>query len=116
MWLIQILLPRLHTGPGGRSSFGALIVGYYDQGKLRYASKVGSGFSNLQMRQITDKAKPLRQADCPLDHVPGGGGTGWGYGLTRAEKETATWLKPVLVWGQIAIVDPFLGVFARGPN
>ena len=31
-------------GSGGRSAFGALIVGYHDgAGRLRYASKVGTG-------------------------------------------------------------------------
>jgi bifunctional non-homologous end joining protein LigD len=37
-------------GKGKRASFGALIVGYRDGGKLRYASKVGTGFSNRQIR------------------------------------------------------------------
>ena len=84
-------------GQGSRSAFGALIVGYYDQGKLRYASKVGTGFSNLQIRQITEKCKPLQRADCPLDQIPDSRGTRWGYGLTAAERKTAVWLNPVLV-------------------
>lgn len=84
-------------GQGSRSSFGALVVGYYDQGRLRYASKVGTGFSNLQIRQIIEKAKPLQQAQCPLDHIPESEGSRWGYGLTAAERKTTVWLNPVLV-------------------
>jgi bifunctional non-homologous end joining protein LigD len=82
---------------GSRSSFGALIVGYYDQGKLRYASKVGTGFSHLQIRQIIEKSKPFQQPNCPFDHITESGGTSWSYGLTATERKTAVWLKPVLL-------------------
>ena len=35
-----------YTDPGGsRTDFGALLVGYYEQGSLRYAGKVGTGYS-----------------------------------------------------------------------
>ena len=32
------------TRGGSRTDFGALLVGYYEQGTLRYAGKVGTGF------------------------------------------------------------------------
>jgi bifunctional non-homologous end joining protein LigD len=57
-------------GRGGRSEFGALIVGYYEQGQLRYASKVGTGFSNRQIREFVAGTEPLRQAQCPFVHLP----------------------------------------------
>lgn len=84
-------------GSGGRTAFGALIVGYHEAGKLRYAAKVGTGFSVAQIRQIIEATKALVQAAPPFEHVPIGKGTSWSYGLTAAEVKTSIWLKPVLV-------------------
>jgi bifunctional non-homologous end joining protein LigD len=57
-------------GRGDRSEFGALIVGYYEQGQLRYASKVGTGFSSRQIREFVAGTEPLRQAQSPFDSIP----------------------------------------------
>jgi bifunctional non-homologous end joining protein LigD len=84
-------------GHGGRTGFGALIVGYYRDDKLFYASKVGSGFSNLQIRQLVERAASLRQALSPFERIPESDGSSWAYGLTAAERRTAVWLKPTLV-------------------
>jgi bifunctional non-homologous end joining protein LigD len=84
-------------GRGGRSEFGALIVGYYEQGQLRYASKVGTGFSNRQIREFVAGTEPLRQGQSPFDSIPESDGTSGSYGLTATERKTAVWLKPVLV-------------------
>ena len=46
------------TAPrGSRAGFGALLLGYYDDGELRYAGKVGTGFDDdflAQMRRRLD--------------------------------------------------------------
>ena len=84
-------------GQGGRSEFGALIVGYNVEGKLRYASKVGTGFSNAHIRQLIEAGDLIRQAQSPFAHLPESDGTSWSYGLTATERKTAVWLKPVLV-------------------
>ena len=84
-------------GQGGRADFGALIVGYYEGGKLRYASKVGTGFSNVQIREIQEAAEPLRQLHSPFDSIPESGGTAWSYGLTAAERKATVWVRPELV-------------------
>jgi bifunctional non-homologous end joining protein LigD len=84
-------------GRGGRADFGALIVGCFDQGKLRYASKVGTGFSDRQIRKIVQLGESVRQAECPFVHIPQSQGSSWSHGLTAAERRTAVWLRPVLV-------------------
>src|SRR5207248_6261848 len=38
-------------GSGARAPLGALLVGYWDDGKLRYASHVGSGFDERTLVQ-----------------------------------------------------------------
>jgi bifunctional non-homologous end joining protein LigD len=41
------------TDPAGsRVGFGALLVGYYDRGKLRYAGKVGTGFDTATLVRL----------------------------------------------------------------
>jgi bifunctional non-homologous end joining protein LigD len=85
------------AGKGARQPFGALIVGYYEKETLRYASKVGTGFSEVQIRDLLARFEPLRQSRCPCEAIPKGGGNSWSDGLTAAELRSAVWLKPVLV-------------------
>ena len=57
-----------HTDPGGaRHGFGALLLGYHDDGKLVYAGKVGTGFSEKSLADLTAKLKSLEQSKSPLD-------------------------------------------------
>jgi bifunctional non-homologous end joining protein LigD len=74
-----------------------LIVGYYESGRLCFAGKIGSGFSNAQIRDFLTRAKPLVEPAAPFTQIPIGYGSSWSYGLTRAELRTSVWLKPVLV-------------------
>ena len=55
------------TAPrGSRDEFGALLLGYYDGGRLRYAGKVGTGFdagdaarrSATQLRALRARRDP----------------------------------------------------------
>jgi bifunctional non-homologous end joining protein LigD len=42
-----------YTDPqGSRTGFGALLVGYYEGGKLRYAGKVGTGYDDALLREL----------------------------------------------------------------
>lgn len=51
-----------YTEPHGkRTGFGALLLGYYDHGRLRYAGKVGTGFSDRTLTQLMEKLKPIEQ-------------------------------------------------------
>jgi bifunctional non-homologous end joining protein LigD len=74
------------------------VVGYYDdQGRLRYASKVGTGFSDRQIREFLAATAQIQQRECPFESIPESGGSRWGYGLTPEERRTAVWIKPLLV-------------------
>jgi bifunctional non-homologous end joining protein LigD len=50
-----------YTEPqGSRTGIGALLLGYYDKdGVLRYAGKVGTGFNETTLRELTSKLKAL---------------------------------------------------------
>jgi bifunctional non-homologous end joining protein LigD len=56
------------TAPkGSRTDFGALLVGYYEDGRLRYAGKVGTGFSRETLRVLGARLHKLEQPDPPFD-------------------------------------------------
>jgi bifunctional non-homologous end joining protein LigD len=79
-------------GTGGRSGrLGALLVGYHDEagvpGPLRFAGRVGSGFSDAEMDRLAALMAPLTTDTCPFDPPPG-----------RADvARGVTWLLPELV-------------------
>jgi bifunctional non-homologous end joining protein LigD len=54
---------------GGREHFGALLLGYYDQGELRFAGKVGTGFSDRTLGQLMSAFKKLEQKKPPFKQV-----------------------------------------------
>jgi bifunctional non-homologous end joining protein LigD len=54
-------------GEGRRRGYlGSLLVGYYAEGKLRYAGKVGTGFSEQDLAVLTDRLEPLAQKKNPF--------------------------------------------------
>ena len=68
-----------YTAPKGtREAFGALLVGYYDRAKLRYAGKVGTGFDQRELRDLAKRMAPLQRATSPFDAGdPPARGTTW---------------------------------------
>jgi bifunctional non-homologous end joining protein LigD len=73
-----------YTDAGGsREGFGALLIGYYEDGKLRYAGKVGTGFDERTLRDLAARLRRLERPDSPFaDKVPG---------------QNVHWVKPELV-------------------
>jgi bifunctional non-homologous end joining protein LigD len=56
------------TAPGGsRNGFGALLVGYYDDGKLRYAGKVGTGYNETVLRELSAQLTGIQRRTSPFD-------------------------------------------------
>jgi bifunctional non-homologous end joining protein LigD len=55
-------------GEGGRSStLGALAAGVYDGGKLSYAGKVGTGFTEKTLALVQRELGPLRRDTSPFE-------------------------------------------------
>lgn len=73
--------------------FGALILGVYDNGKLVYAGRAGTGFSIQQRLALRKKLDPLVQPSPPFAVLPKD------PGLRRA-----VWTKPKLV-GEVAFTE-----------
>jgi bifunctional non-homologous end joining protein LigD len=77
-----------YTAPAGaREYFGALLLAAHDGQRLRYAGKVGTGFSNQTLAALHRKFQPLIRAKAPVADPP--------------RERDVTWLAPRLV-AQIA--------------
>jgi bifunctional non-homologous end joining protein LigD len=63
---------------GSRSGIGSLLVGHYDQGKLVYAGKVGTGFSMKVLAELYKALAAIEQPTSPFDPVPAKTWTGTG--------------------------------------
>ena len=78
-----------YTDPkGSRNGFGALLLALHDHdsGQLRYAGKVGTGFSAATLDSIHARLKPLQTDRSPLPKPP-----------TGAEARGVHWLRPQLL-------------------
>ena len=67
------------TDPAGsRTDFGALLVGYYEGGRLRYAGKVGTGYTVATLRELGARLRELETSESPFaDARPIPRGTHW---------------------------------------
>ncbi len=68
---------------GSRTHFGALLLGAYENGNLRYVGKVGTGFNENTLAALYQKFKPLIQSKPPFVDPP--------------REKDVTYLKPKLV-------------------
>ena len=58
-------------GEGKRRGYpGALLVGYQQDGKLLYAGKVGTGFTDKTLDELNAKLKPLAAKGSPFEAGP----------------------------------------------
>ena len=56
-----------YTDPkGSRTGFGALLVGFYEKGKLVNAGKVGTGFDHATLQDLHKKLRKLETDTCPF--------------------------------------------------
>ena len=58
------------TPQGAREHLGALLVGYYDGGALRYAGKVGTGYDSATLAYLHRKLAPLARRTSPFAPGP----------------------------------------------
>ena len=90
--LEQELVIGGYTDPqGSRTGFGALLVGYYEDGELRYAGKVGTGFGVELLTMLTKELRKRERAEPPFSD----------RGVGR---RNAHWVEPELV-AQVAFSE-----------
>jgi bifunctional non-homologous end joining protein LigD len=73
-----------YTAPrGSRAELGALLLGHHEDGRLCYAGKVGTGFTQATLRDLAERLAPLRRDGSPF--------------ADRVRERDATWVEPRLV-------------------
>ncbi len=87
-----------YTPPAGsRKYFGAILVGYYDGGKLKFAGKVGSGFTAKSLSMLHKKFREEEREDCPFVDLPSKQGGAWVQGITPSMMKKMHWVNPKFV-------------------
>jgi bifunctional non-homologous end joining protein LigD len=75
-----------YTAPhGSRAEFGALLLGYYADGRLEYAGKVGTGFDAELLRTLGARLRALACDEPPFAHA------------SAIRERGVTWVTPELV-------------------
>jgi bifunctional non-homologous end joining protein LigD len=82
------------TAPkGARERLGALLVGYYEDGRLRYAGKVGTGFDRATLARLGDALEALERPSTPFDAGSPPRGARWAEPELVAEVAFAEWTR-----------------------
>jgi bifunctional non-homologous end joining protein LigD len=80
----QELVVGGYTAPrGSRTDLGALLLGYYADGGLRYAGKVGTGFTRATLGELAAELSRLRRSTSPF--------------ADQVRERGVTWVEPELV-------------------
>jgi bifunctional non-homologous end joining protein LigD len=87
---VEVVIGGWSPGEGRRSdTLGALLVGIPEEDGLRYAGKVGTGFSDAMLHSLQKQLSRLEQKTSPFIDVP------------RKDAKGARWCSPTLV-GEVA--------------
>jgi len=87
-----------YTNPAGsRLHFGAILVGFYDGGKLKFCGKVGTGFDSRLLDSLHAQFEEIARADCPFVNLPEPRGSRYSPGVTASEMKKCHWVEPKLV-------------------
>jgi bifunctional non-homologous end joining protein LigD len=87
---------------GSRRGFGALLLGYYRDGDLPYAGKVGTGFDDELLQRLRRRLDDLEQDDPP-------------FTLGRLPRSGVHWVRPELV-AQVGFTELTLDGRLRHPR
>ncbi|HYY51631.1 MAG TPA: DNA ligase D [Myxococcales bacterium] len=89
---------------GSREGIGALLVSLHERGRLRFAGKVGTGFTQASSRALRKRLDSLQASSCPFEPPP----PGW---LGR----NARWVRPRLV-AEVTFTEWTGGGHVRHPS
>jgi bifunctional non-homologous end joining protein LigD len=90
----ELVIGGFTLSPAAKRGIGALLVGYFDAGRLVYAGRVGTGFSNQLLLDMRKRLEAIRQEERPFAAVPPkerGPSVRWVQPQLVAEIEFTTW-------------------------
>jgi bifunctional non-homologous end joining protein LigD len=78
VWEQEFVIGGYTDPTGSRTDFGALLVGYHEKGRLRYAGKVGTGYTAARLRDLGARLRSLETSEPSfIDARPIPRGTHW---------------------------------------
>ncbi len=87
----EVIIGGWQPGEGGRAdTIGSLLLGVYDNDRLRYAGNVGTGFTEATLTDLLRQLAPLERETSPL-----------GTPVPPRYARGAHWVEPRLV-GEVA--------------
>ncbi|HEX5553704.1 MAG TPA: DNA ligase D [Chitinophagaceae bacterium] len=91
----EVIITGFTHNDGSPKLFSSLLLGVYNNKRLEYVGKVGTGFNNRQQKEMMAQFKPLIIKKSPLEDVPD-------YNKPSRFRPnpphaSATWLSPELV-------------------
>jgi bifunctional non-homologous end joining protein LigD len=67
----ELVIAGWLPGEGRRAErIGALLLGYHRDGQFVYAGRVGTGFTEATLEDLSERLQPLRRKDSPFDIAP----------------------------------------------
>jgi bifunctional non-homologous end joining protein LigD len=85
----ELVVAGYTKGQGRRSAgFGSLVLGVHENGVLRWAGNVGTGFDDREIERLLARLKPLRREASPFAEVPR---------MPRVRRDDVVWVEPELV-------------------
>ncbi|MGD0195112.1 MAG: non-homologous end-joining DNA ligase, partial [Candidatus Dormibacteria bacterium] len=92
VWEQEFVIGGYTDPSGSRTDFGALLVGYHEDGRLRYAGKVGTGYNAARLRDLGAQLRSLESSTPPfVDAKPIPRGTHWARPELVAQIGFAEW-------------------------
>jgi bifunctional non-homologous end joining protein LigD len=89
----EVVIGGWKPGKGNRAdTLGSLLLGIPEDGVLRYAGKVGTGFTDAELTKLRARLDSLERKTSPLEGVP------------TAEARDAHWVTPSLV-GEVVYAE-----------
>ncbi|MDJ0355939.1 ATP-dependent DNA ligase [Paenarthrobacter sp. PH39-S1] len=89
----EVVVGGWRPGKGQREGMvGSLLLGVPDGGSLNYVGRVGTGFSERELVELTTELARIERRTTPFDDVP------------RADAADASWVTPKLV-GEVAFSE-----------
>jgi bifunctional non-homologous end joining protein LigD len=90
----EVVVAGWKPGQGSRAdTIGSLVLGVYEDGRLRPAGRVGTGFTRQMLDRLLAQLTALERASSPFDEV-----------LPSAERRGVRWVRPELV-GEVAFTE-----------
>lgn len=97
----EVVIGGFTKPQGSRKRFGALLLGVYEKGELKFIGQVGTGFSEGVLEEVYQKMVPLINRKSPFS------------GEIHKDKEV-TWIRPKLV-AEVAFTEWTQGAKLRHP-